>query len=113
MPVSGVVVPVVVVVRLLLGVAGHAGPQPVPEPGPLLVGHHHELELDLLDAGHRAGGPVDLLGELLGAGPGGHRQGHLDLHPAAAWPHGSHQTEVAQRQAELRIPDRAHCSLEL
>ncbi len=56
---------------------------------------------------------MDLLGELLGAGPGGHREGDLNLHPAAARPHGSHQTEVAQRQADLRFPDRAHCSLEL
>ena len=56
---------------------------------------------------------MDRLGELLGAGPGGHREGDLNLHPAAARPHGAHQTEVAQRQADLRIPDRAHCSLEL
>ena len=109
---SPVVVPVVVP-ELLLDVARHAGPQPLAQTGPLLVGHHHEFELDLLHTRHRGGGPVDLLRQLLGPGPCGHRQGHLNLDATAARAHGSHQAEVAQGQADLRFPDRAHCSLEL
>ena len=81
--------------------------------GTLLLGHHHELELNLLHTGHRAGGPVDPLGELLGAGPGGHRQGHLYLHPATARPDGSDQAELTERQADLGIADRADCGLQL
>ena len=111
-PVSVVVVPVTVV-TVLLDAAGGLGPQPVPQTGALLFGHHHEVELDLLHSGHGAGGPVDLLGELLGAGPGGHRQGHLYLDPATAGSDGSHQAELTQRQADLGLPDSAHCCLEL
>ena len=85
----------------------------MPQRGALLVGHHHELELDLLDARHDQRGPVDRLGQLVGAGPGRHGQGHLDEHPAPARAHRPQQAEVAERQAELGVLDRAQRSLEL
>ncbi len=113
MPVSGVVMAVAVLPRLGLDATRHAHPQAMAQAGPLFVGHHHEFELDLLHTRHRGGRPVDPLGELLGPGPRGHGQSHLDLHAAAARAHGSHQTELAQGQADLGLPDRAHCSLEL
>ena len=108
-PVPAVVVPVAVVVRRRrLGAADHAGPQPVPQLGPLLVVHHDELELDLL----HAGAPTAAARWISSAsssvpGQAATGQGHLDLHPAAARPHGSHQAELAERQADLGIPDRA------
>ena len=109
---SPVVVPVIVP-ELLLDAARHAGPQPLAQTRPLLVGHHHEFELDLVDTRHRGGGPVDLVRQLLGPGPCGHRQGHLDLDATATRAHGTHQAEVTQGQADLRLPDGAHRSPEL
>ena len=50
---------VVVARRRAVGGLDRPAPQALPEPGPLLVGHHHEVELDLLDArrpGWRRGG---------------------------------------------------------
>ena len=44
---------------------------------------------------------MDALGELLGPGPGGHRQCHLYLHPPTARAHRSHQAELTERQADL------------
>ena len=83
------------------------------QPGPLLVGHHHELELHLVDPGHAEGDPVDLLGQFIGARPRRHWQGHLNQHPATPGPHRSEQAEVAEREAELRVLDRVQCSLDL
>ena len=106
------------VCRVVVAVVGSGGldrpaPQALPEPGPLLVGHHHEVELDLLDTGDRAGGAVDLLGQGIGARPGRHGQGNVDVDAAPAQAHRTHQAEGAQRQADLRLPDRAQCSFEL
>ena len=100
-------------VAVAVAVAEHAGAQAVAQPGPLLVAHHDELELHLLDPGHGEGGPVDLLGQLVGAGPGRHGQGHLNEHPATAGPHGAEQAEVTEREAELRVLDRVQRSLDL
>ena len=94
-------------------VAQHPGTQALAEPGPLAVGHHHEFELDLLDPRHGAGGPVDVLRQVVGAGPRGHRQGHLDQNPAAAGAHGPDEAELTERQPQLGLSDRAQRSLEL
>ena len=55
---------------------------------------------------------MDLVGQLVGAGPGGHRKRHLDLHAAPTRAHGPHQAEVAERQAQLGVPDRVQRRLE-
>jgi hypothetical protein len=106
------VVPIPVVAVTVLGPGG-VGPQPMAQIGTLLLGHDHEIELNLLDANDRAGSPVDPLGQLLGAGPGGHGQGHLYLHTAAARPYRSDQAELTERQADFGIADRADCGLQL
>ena len=108
----GVVVSVAVL-SALLDVADHVGAQPVPQLGSFLVVHHHEVEFDLLHARHGTGSPVDVLGELVGAGPGGNRQRHLNLHPVASRPDRSHQSEVTERQTDLGIAHSAHCGLQL
>ena len=111
-PVPGVVVTVVVTVAGG-GAPEHAGAQAVPQHGPRFVVHHHEVELDLLDARDAHQAPVDPLGQLVGAGPRRHGQGHLDEHPAPARPHRTDQAEIAERQAQLGVLDRAERSLEL
>jgi hypothetical protein len=111
MPVPRVVV---IVVACFLGVAPeHAGPEPMAEARPFLVVHDHEVELHLLDPGHAEGGPVDVLGQLIGARPSRHGQRDLDEHPAPAGSHGPEQAQVADRETELGVLDRVQRSFQL
>ena len=80
---------------------------------PLVVAHHDEVELDLLDARHGEGDPVDLLGQLVGARPGGDRQGHFEQDAAPPGRTARTRPELAQRQAELGLDDGAQRGLEL
>ena len=114
-PVTVVVagVTVVVVATRCRSVTTHAGPQALPERGPLVVVHHDEVELDLLHAGDRPCRLVDPFCQLFHPGPCRHRYGHLYLHPPPTRPHRSHQAEVAQRQADLGVRDRAQGGLDL
>ena len=92
------------VVELIgLGHAEHVPAQGHPQRGALVVAHHGEVELDLVDSGHRHGHPVHLVGQLIGTGPGRHGQGQLDPGPAAACLDLAQHAGATQLQAQLRL----------
>ena len=93
--------------------AEHACPQALAERQALVVAHDHELEVDRLDSGHSRRSPVDFVGQLLEAGPGGHRQRHFYGGPASARPHRAEEAELPERQVQLGLHDGVQRRLEL
>ena len=84
-PVPAVAMPVVLLL-LERRRTEHGGAQRDAERGPLVVGHDGQIELDLIDAGHGPGHPVDLVGQFVGGRPGRHRQRDLDAGPVPPVP---------------------------
>jgi len=105
-------VPVSIVAGLVDG-PGRVGPQPMAQIGTLVLGHHHEIELNLLHAGHRDGSLVDPLGKFLGAGQGGHWQGTSICTRRRRVRTDRTRAELTERQADLEVLHRADCGLEL
>jgi hypothetical protein len=100
----------VVGVRFGFGLVSVRHPEHVPaqrdaQRGALVVAHHGQVELDLLDPGHRPRHPVHLVGQLVGARPGRHGQGQLNPHPAPPGRHLTQHAGGAERHPELRFDD--------
>ena len=81
--------------------------QPILETGPLLGGHHTEMQVDASDPGNRADGRRDVLGDgvLQWAAGDGEQHGHVDQAGVIDLDR-VHHSEVGDRSLDLRVVDR-------
>ena len=91
----------------------HVLAQGHPQCGPLVVAHHGQIELDLLDPGHSPGHPVHLVRQLVGPRPGGDGQREFDPGPTPSDLHLAEEAEAAEGQAEFGLLDRVQRRREL
>ena len=96
-----------------VGVGGrhplHTRPQGDPQRGPLVLVHHREVELDLVDTGRSQRHPMHLVSQLVGTGPRRHGERQFDAHPAPPRRHIAHHPEDPKGQSELGFDDGIEC----
>jgi hypothetical protein len=91
---------------LAAGGGGRVAVQLGAERGPLVVGHHGEVEVERVDPVERGDRRRDPVLDLVAQGAPGHRQRHRDPHPGAVDRDAAHHVELDDAAVQLGVLDR-------